>query len=124
MTRARAMWGAVSVLLAASIMPGSTAAGPAKLLDEGAARAKAISILQGNPYGDTAAAVKRNIKSVELRSDGKTKACGRVKGAMWEVHVVVDTGYRDQFKRGVIDGYLALDAKTGHIRCSNLPLLD
>ena len=42
----------------------------------------------------------------------------------WEFHVVVVTAYKDQFNKGVIDGFLAIDARTGKILCANLPLLN
>jgi hypothetical protein len=96
----------------------------ASLLSEQQARAKAVSNLKGDPYGKTAAEVAKNIKQVQLRQDGNTKACGAKKAPAWEFHVVVVTANKDQFNNGVIDGYLALDARTGRILCANLPLLD
>ena len=96
----------------------------ASLLSEQQARAKAIEILKGDPYGRTAAEVAKNIKQVQLIQDGNTKACGIKKGPAWEFHIVVVTANKDQFNNGVIDGYLALNARTGKILCANLPLLD
>jgi hypothetical protein len=96
----------------------------AALLSEQQARTKAISILRGDPYGRTAAEVARTIKDAQLRPDGNTKACGAKKRPAWEFHIVVVTPDKDQFNNGVIDGHLALDARTGRILCANLPLLD
>ncbi len=68
--------------------------------------------------------MSKNIKQVRLVQDGSTKACGAKKVPAWEFHVVAVTANEDQFDNGVIDGYLALDARTGQILCANLPLLD
>ena len=94
------------------------------LLSEQQARAKASDILKGDPYGKNSAEVAKNIKQVQLVRDGPTKACGGKKGPAWEFHVVVVTSNKDQYKDGVIDGYLALDARNGRILCANLPMLD
>ena len=96
----------------------------ASLLSEQQARAKAIEILKGNPYGKTAAEVAKNIKQVQFLQNGNTKACGARQGPVWEFHLVVVTANKDQFNNGVIDGYLALNARNGQIVCANLPLLD
>jgi hypothetical protein len=96
----------------------------ASVLSEQQARVKAISLLKGDPYGRTAAAVAGNIKQARLAPDGKTRACGAKKTPVWEFHVVVVTGNKDQFRNGVIDGYLVLDARTGKLLCANLPMLD
>jgi hypothetical protein len=96
----------------------------ASLLSEQQARAKAIEILKGDPYGKTAAEVARNIKQVQFLQNGNTKACGARQGPVWEFHLVVVTANKDQFNNGIIDGYLALNAHNGQIVCANLPLLD
>ena len=96
----------------------------ASVLSESQARIKVIQILQGDPYGKSAAEVTGNIKELRLAQSGDTKACGQRKGPAWEAHVVVQTPDEGQFNHGVIDGYLALDAHTGKLRCANLPLLD
>lgn len=100
------------------------AADAASLLSQSQAREKAIQILKGDPYGRTAADVAGHIKELRLAETGNTKACGPRNGPAWEVHVVVRTPDKGQFNNGVIDGYLALDARTGKLRCTNLPLLD
>jgi len=104
------------------LVPGGASA--ASLLSEQQARAKAIDILKGDPYGRTPDQVSRNIKQVQLAQDGNTRACGARKTPAWEFHVVVVTPDKDQFNNGVIDGFLAVDARTGKILCANLPLLD
>jgi hypothetical protein len=88
------------------------------------ARIMAINVLMGDPYGRTPAEVAKNIKEVRLVQDGNTEACGPKKWPAWEFHIVVVTTNKDQFNNGIIDGYLALDARTGKILCANLPLLD
>ena len=96
----------------------------AALLSEQQARTKAINILKGDPYGRTPDEVSKNIKQTQFAQDGNTKACGARKIPAWEFHVVVVTADKDQFNNGVIDGFLALDARTGKMLCANLPLLD
>jgi hypothetical protein len=107
-----------------SLMLTHTGVDAASLLSESQARDKAIQILQGDPYGRSAAEVTGNIKELRLAQSGNTKACGQRKGPAWEAHVVVQTPDKGQFNHGVIDGYLALDARSGKLRCANLPLLD
>ena len=96
----------------------------ASLLSEQQARVKAINILKGDPYGKTPDEVSKNIKQIQFSLDGNTKACGAKKTPAWEFHVVVVTADKDQFNNGVIDGFLAVDARTGKILCANLPLLN
>jgi hypothetical protein len=95
----------------------------ASLLSEQQARAKAIRILKGDPYGKTDAAVAGNIKQAKLVQNAESPACG-AKTTAWEFHVVVVTPDKGQFNNGVIDGYLAIDPRTGKMLCANLPLLD
>ncbi len=113
----------VVTALVASLILGS-AAPAASLLSEREARTKAISVLKGDPYGATDAEVAGNIKQTRWVQDGKTRACGSKKIPAWEFHVVVVTGKKEQFSNGIIDGYLALDARSGRLLCTNLPLLD
>jgi len=110
--------------IAAVFMLTVNCAHAASLLSEQQARAKAINILKGDPYGRTANEVAKNIKQVQFVQDGNTKACGAKNSPAWEFHVVVVTANKDQFNNGIIDGYLAVDARTGKILCANLPLLD
>jgi len=44
--------------------------------------------------------------------------------AMTAFACVVVAANKDQFNNGVIDGYLAIDPRTGKMVCANLPLLD
>lgn len=94
------------------------------LLSEQQARAKAIDILTGDPYGNSPAEIAKIIKQAQLVQDGPTKACSNRRGPAWEFHVVVVTANKDQFNNGAIDGYLALDARNAKILCTNLPMLD
>lgn len=87
------------------------------------AREKAIAILQGDPYGQTPSEVARNVRAIEYLPNGSAAACGR-RDALWQFHVVVDTGQKGQFRNGVIDGYLWLDARSGKMLCASLPMLD
>ena len=89
----------------------------AGLLSEQQARAKAIVLLKGDPYGQTDAAVAKNIKQAKLLQNAASQACGR-KATVWEFHVVA------KGDNGPIDGYLALDALSGKMVCANLPFLD
>jgi len=109
---------------AAALILMSGCACAASFLSEQQARAKAINILKGDPYGKTPDEVSKNIKQTQFAQDGNTRACGARKIPAWEFHVVVVTADKDQFNNGVIDGFLALDARTGKILCANLPLLD
>jgi hypothetical protein len=95
----------------------------APIMSEQQARARAIHILKGDPYGKTEVAVARNIKQARLLLSATSKACGD-KATAWEFHVVVVTSNKDRFKEGVIDGYLAIDPRKGRMLCTNLPLLD
>jgi hypothetical protein len=110
--------------IAAILMLTLSCAHAGGLLSEQQARAKAIDILKGDPYGGSPAELTKIIKQVQLVQDGPLKACSAKKGPAWEFHVVVVTANKDQFNNGVIDGYLALDARTAKILCTNLPMLD
>ena len=93
-------------------------------LSQHQARAKAIDILKGEPYGRTRLEVAKNIKSVRFLREGDTKACGPINIAAWEFHVVAITAAKKPINDRIIDGFLALDAHTGKILCANLPFLD
>jgi len=113
----------IAMILAAIVLVPSCHAAAA-LLTEGQARGRAIKVLLGDPYGRTPAEVAKNIKDVRFVQDGNTKACGAKKRPAWEFHVVVVTANKDQFDNGIIDGFLALDARNGKVLCANLPMLD
>jgi hypothetical protein len=91
-------------------------------LDEEQARAKAVQILMGDPYGTTTEEVLKAIVGGELRKDGKTEACGDVKKPVWQFHVHVDAPVNNP--QSPIDGFLVLDAVRGKLVCANLPMLD
>ena len=91
-------------LCAAIAVSSATSALAGSLLSDRNATSKAIAILKGDPYGNSESQVKANIQQRRLVTDGMTKACGPVEDPIWEFHVVVDTGNKEQFKNGVIDG--------------------
>ena len=99
-------------------MLATSAAHAVRLLSEAQARAKAIAVLRGDPYGKTNAEVASHIKEVKQLPDGKTTPCPAIKKPVWQFHVVVTSPDRK------IDGYLVLDARSGKMLCANLPLLD
>ena len=105
------------IAVAAVLALGLGAAHGAGVLTEQQARAKAIALLKGDPYGQTDAAVASNIKQAQLVQNAASKACGR-KATVWEFRVVA------KGDNGPIDGYLALDARTGKMVCATLPFLD
>lgn len=94
-----------------------------KLLSEQQARAKAIGILKGDPYGTTAQAVAKNIKKAQLVMAAASNCGGgyKVNKPVWQFHVTVPAGKRVE---GPIDGWLVLDGRTGEMFCASLPLLD
>ena len=92
-------------------------------LSEQQARAKAVAILKGDPYGRTNAEVAGHIKAARLVQDEESPACGG-RTTAWEFHVVVVSSDKEKFNNGVIDGYLAIHPRTGKMLCANLPLLD
>ena len=82
-----------------------------------AARRAAIATLIGDPYGQTAAAVSRTIVGQQLIVDDYCHTTKRV----WKFHVVLRPSAT--LPDGA-DGYLVLDAATGKLVCTGLPLLD
>ena len=94
------------------------AAGP---MNEQNARAKAVKILKGDPYGTTTEQVLKTIKDTQLVRDGTT-VCGKMKHPVWRFHVVVEKPVNNP--DSPINGYLFLDATSGKIVCGNLPMLD
>jgi hypothetical protein len=96
----------------------------AAVLSEAQARAKAIAILKGDPYGNSAKEISDNLKEVQLIAAG-VDACSknRVRGPVWQFHIVVP---KEKMKDGnsPIDGYLVLDGRSGKMLCAGLPFLD
>ena len=110
-----------ALLFAACVLAVSPADASA-YLSEQQARAKAVKILMGDPYGRTTADVLRNIKDAKFLDDGVTQACGPLKKAVWQFHVVVASPPNNP--ESPIDGYLVLDGRSGRLICANLPMLD
>lgn len=108
-----------AALTAATIVASSSAL--AAPMAEKTALAKAVDILQGDPYGSTTAQVLANIteRRVTTRRDS---VCGGGAGAVWAFHVRVakPSSNPDQ----PIDGWLVLDAASGKLVCATLPFLD
>lgn len=90
-------------------------------LGEKQALAKAVEILKGDPYGDTAAEVAANITERKLGPRSAT-VCGGGASPVWAFHVVVSKAA--DHDGGPIDGWLVIDAKSGRMVCANLPFLD
>jgi hypothetical protein len=105
------------IAVAAVVALGAVAAHGAGMLSEQQARAKAIAVLKGDPYGRTDAAAANSIRRAQLVQNGTSQACGRT-ATVWEFHVVA------KGDNGPIDGYLALDPRTGKMVCATLPFLD
>ncbi|MBI4724256.1 MAG: hypothetical protein HY765_04525 [Rhodomicrobium sp.] len=111
----RCIFGVAALMLAIGPLE---AAGP---MDEHQARAKAIEILMGDPYGSAAGQVSKTIRDARLDRDGNT-LCGKKKRAVWRLHIAVDKPVNNP--ASPIDGYLFLDAVSGKLVCTNLPMLD
>ena len=86
-------------------------------ISEAKAKAAAVKILIGDPYGKTPAAVLSHIKGAMLVTSGTT-GCGPVRHPQWVLHVVAQG--MDQ----PIDGDLVLNARSGELDCAGLPFLD
>jgi hypothetical protein len=88
---------------------------------ESQAKAAAVKILMGDPYGKTAAAVLRNIESAQLITAGT--ACGAaVKKPVWQFEVRVPKE-RNPSGSDEISGYLVIDGQSGKLVCAGLPFL-
>lgn len=105
-------------LLAALVLAGPAFAAE---LTEKQALAKAVSILKGDPYGDTGAQVTANITERRL-GPRKETVCGGGASMVWAFHVVVKAA--KDHDGGPIDGWLVIDAGSGRLVCANLPFLD
>ncbi len=109
---------AAMFIAAAAIAP-ARAAG---VMSEQQARAAAVGILKGDPYGKTDKDVLRNIAAAQLVTAGSV--CGRkVTKPLWQFHVTVPK-QRNPSGDNAIDGYLVIDGKTGKMVCAGLPFLD
>ena len=106
--------GAIALAAVASALVPASAR---RSLGAGAARAAAIKILLGDPYGKTPAQVQRTIMGQTL---GRDDYCHKGK-RVWKLHIVVA---KSEATPDGIDGYLVLDAANGRMVCAGLPLLD
>lgn len=88
---------------------------------------KAVSILQGDPYGNSRSEVLSGISGQMLIVKGVdpcTKT--RIKSPVWVFHVLAtDPNSTDASgKPSKIDGFLSLNASSGKMVCAGLPFLD
>ncbi len=93
-----------------------------ELLSEKQARAKAIAILKGDPYGNTTSEIARRIVEAHMITAGTV--CGeKVHSPLWHFHVVVPENVVP-YGNNAIDGYLDIDGRSGEMVCARLPFLD
>lgn len=92
------------------------------ILSKMRARTIAIELLRGDPYGNSSHDVLRNIRLIQFVAAGRSN-CGAFRFPVWQIHVVVP---KERIKHGdnKIDGWLALNARTGKMVCAGLPFLD
>ena len=105
-----------------ALMLAATAAHAQPLLSFQQARARAIQILKGDPYGVTTIQVSRHLKGQVLVMNGKDATCGinlKARPA-WRLRVEVPKAEsHDEIKGGLL-----IDARTGKMLCAGLPFLD
>ena len=111
----------IAIVLAAALVA-AVPARAAGVMSEQQARAAAVKILQGDPYGSTPAAVMRNMQDAQLITAGSV-CNAKVSKPVWRLHVVVPKE-RNPSGDNAIDGYLVIDGQTGKILCAGLPCLD
>lgn len=111
----------LALLLAAGLALAAPTAGAAEPLAEKAALAKAVAVLKGDPYGDTAAAVVAAIRERRLVPRRDT-VCGGGASLAWAFRVVIPKPVNNP--DSPIDGWLVLDAASGRTVCATLPFLD
>ncbi|MER2605372.1 MAG: hypothetical protein ABTQ29_06050 [Siculibacillus sp.] len=109
------------LLTAAVLAVAAVPALAASTLSEKAALAEAVAILQGDPYGDTAAEVTANIVDRRLVPRRDT-VCHGGDARVWAFRVVIP--HPKTNPDGRIDGWLVIDAAKGGIVCANLPFLN
>lgn len=91
-------------------------------MNERQARAAAVQILKGDPYGKTDAQVLKNIAEAQLVTAGSI--CGaKITRPRWRFEVFVPKA-RNPSGDNDIRGYLVIDAGTGKLVCAGLPFLD
>jgi hypothetical protein len=113
------------LIIAASLL--CTPAVAAQPLSPDSAAEKAVSILQGDPYGNSKSEVLSGIDGQMLIVKG-TDPCSktRIKSPLWVFHVTAtDRNSTDASgKPSKIDGFLSLNASSGKMVCAGLPFLD
>jgi hypothetical protein len=94
-------------------------------LSQPAALQKATAILKGDPYGKTAAEVRKHIVGTALvYPNSRTEsACGPMKKPVYVFNVAVPAR-SGQTSDEAISGELVLDAATGKLECATLPFLN
>jgi hypothetical protein len=115
----------IVLALTAALIGLAQAAAPALaagVMTESQARAAAVKILKGDPYGNSNEQVTKNIAGAQLVTAGSV--CGaKVRHPLWQFHVVVPKA-RNPSGDNDIDGFLVIDARTGKLVCAGLPFLD
>lgn len=110
-------------LAAGLVVAGSLGAAvfAAEPLSEKAALAKAVAILQGDPYGDTPAEVAAHV--VERRFGPRRETiCGGGATKVWSFHVHIEKPKTNP--EDPLDGWLVIDGVSGRLICAGLPFLD
>lgn len=108
-----------AAFLTAALIAPAQAAG---VMNERQARAAAVKILKGDPYGKTDDDVLHNVVAAQLITAGSV--CGRkVAKPLWQFHVVVPKE-RNPSGENEINGFLVIDGQTEKIVCAGLPFLD
>jgi len=107
---------------AAALVVAFGATQAAASITETQAKDTAQQILMGDPYGTTPEEIAANVKDAQMLTDGNTQACGAVNKPVWQFHVVVASPATSPKKP--IDGYLVIDAVSGRLVCTSLPMLD
>jgi len=110
----------IALALAAALLVTPTMA--AGVMTEREARAAAVAILKGDPYGNSDKQVLENIAAAQLVTAGGV--CGaKVTSQVWQLQVFVPKA-RNPSGDNDIKGYLVIDARTGKMVCAGLPFLD
>ena len=91
-------------------------------MSERQARAAAVAILKGDPYGKSDAQVLKNIAEAQLVTAGSV-CNAKVTRPLWRFQVFVPKA-RNPSGDNDIRGYLVIDARTGKLVCAGLPFLD
>lgn len=120
MSTKRNLLALVAVFAAAALSSTLTLAAGA--MTESLARAAAVKILKGDPYGKTDKQVLKNVTEAQLVTAGSV--CGaKVTHPLWRFQVFVPKA-RNPSGDNDIRGYLVIDARTGKLVCAGLPFLD